>query len=373
MLRLFGASFGTAVLLAFVSGCGGEASAGVEPAPAAVDVELDAAKADAVPRTVKLTGSLRGEQESDLAANASGKVVELPVDVGQSVKKGDILAKLDTRAVALVASEAKVQADLARTRREQAKRECERSKGLLEAGAISKSEFDRTQDQCKTSDLDVRAAEARAGQASQTVVDGIVRAPFDGVVVERLIEPGEYVRADTPIVRVATVDRLRLKVEVPEAHVAAARVGAKVTFGVSTWPGRKWSAAIDRRGVAVRSQSRDVLAEASLTNEDGALLPGMFATVELAVGDDELPTIPAAAVVTREGRPHAFVAVDGRATERVLSLGPELPGERVSVRRGIKAGENVVVAPPADLKNGSAVSSGEPRSGGGRAEPTQEK
>ncbi len=355
MLRSIGASLGALALLAFGAGCGGEASAGVEPPPPAVDVQIETSQAGPVPRTVKLTGSLRGEQESDLAANASGRVVEMPVDVGQAVKKGDVLARLDTRAVALVASEAKAQADLARSRREQAKRECERSKGLLEAGAISKSEYDRTQDQCNTSDFDVRAAEARAGQASQTLVDGVVRAPFDGVVVERLIEPGEYVRADTPIVRVATVDRLRLKIEVPEAHVASARVGAAVTFGVSAWPERTWTAAIDRRGVAVRTQSRDVIAEASLANPDGALLPGMFATVELVVGEDQLPSVPVSAIVTRDGRPHAFVEVDGRAAERVLSLGPKLAGERVSVRRGIKVGDSVVVAPPADLKNGSAV------------------
>ncbi len=204
-------------------------------------------------------------------------------------------------------------------------------------------------------DLDVRAAEARGGQASQTLVDGIVRAPFDGVVVERLIEPGEYVRADSPIVRVATVDRLRLNIQVPEAHVASARVGAAVSFSVSAYPERTWTAAIDRRGVAVGAQSRDVLAEASLANPDGALLPGMFATVELTVGEDQLPVIPASAIVTRDGRSHAFVEVDGRAIERVLSLGPKLAGERVSVRRGLKAGESVIVAPPADLKNGSAV------------------
>ncbi|NUO51766.1 MAG: efflux RND transporter periplasmic adaptor subunit [Polyangiaceae bacterium] len=355
MLRSLFGPVAAAALLSFAAGCRGEAKAGVEPAAPPVDIQLEAAKAGPVPRTVKLTGSLRGEQESDLAANASGRVIEMPVDAGQAVKKGDVLARLDTRAVSLVASEAKAQAELAKTRREQAKRECERAKGLLEAGAISKSEYDRTQDQCKTSDIDVRAAEARAGQASQTVVDGVVRAPFDGVVVERLIEPGEYVRADTPIVRVATVDRLRLKIEVPEAHVASARVGAAVTFSVSAFPGRKWTAAIDRRGVAVRTQSRDVVAEASLANTDGTLLPGMFATVDLAVGEDELPTIPAAAIVMREGRSHAFVEVDGRATERVLSLGPEVAEGRVAVRRGIKAGESVVVGPPADLKNGSQV------------------
>lgn len=346
-----------ALLLAvpFLPGCGREASAGVESAAAPTDVEVVEAKDGVVPRIVRLTGALRGDQESKLAANANGRVLQVLVDVGSPVKKGDIIVKLDTRAASLVASEAGSQAVLARTRREQAKRECERSKLLFEGGAISKAEHDRVQDQCKTTDIEVNAAEARAGQAIQSVSDGTVRAPFDGVVAERFIEPGEYVRSDTPILRVATLNKLRLEIEVPEAYVSAATVGAPVRFGVSAYPDRTWSAAVDRRGVAVRTTSRDVLVEAPVDNPDGVLLSGMFATVELTVGDTTLPTVPAASVFDRNGKQHVFVEVGGRAEERSVQLGPTLSEDRVAVKRGIKSGDSVLVKWPDDLKNGAAV------------------
>ncbi|NUP05053.1 MAG: efflux RND transporter periplasmic adaptor subunit [Polyangiaceae bacterium] len=340
---------------ALLSGCGSEAKADVQPAAAAIDVDVAQAEERVVPKTIRLTGTLRGDQESKLSPNASGRVVEVKVDVGSPVKKGDILMKLDTRAASLVASEAGSQAELARTRRENAKRECERAKLLLEGGAISKAEHDKTMDQCKTSEIDVRSAEARASQAAQTLSDGTVKAPFDGIVAERLVEPGEYVRSDTPILRVATLKKLRLEIEVPEAFVSFAANGAKVDFGVSAYPGRSWNATIDRRGVAVRSASRDVIVEAPVDNPDGVLLSGMFASVDLTVGEEPMPVVPAASVFARDGKTHLFIDAAGRAEERAVQLGPRLGGDWVAVKRGVARGDSVITKRPDDLKNGAPV------------------
>lgn len=336
------------------SGCGQEARAEVEDAQPAVDVTTERAAPQKVPRTVKLTGSLRGEVESDLAANANGRVVTVGVDVGARVKKGDILATVDTSLAQLALSEASAQADLARAREASAQRECERGRALADAGAISKSELDRLLDQCKTSALDLRAASARAGQASKTITDGTVRATIDGVVVDRFVEPGEYVRSDSRIVRVATSSQLRLSVDVPEAWIASAQKGAPLLLRVAAYPDRTWSSNVDRPAARVRVASRDVVVEAPIDNEDGALLPGMFATVELVTGEELLPTVPRAAILEREGKPRVFVVVDGKANERAIVLGPP-QGDRVSVRQGLRPEDTVVVAPPADLANGRAV------------------
>jgi len=354
MLRSSGVVLGL-LLLVNAAGCGKEAEAQVAPAADAVDVDIAKPTVQKVPKTVRLTGTLEGEVEANLAANASGRVLEVKVDVGARVKKGDVLAKLDVNAAALVASEANAQAELAKARRESAKRDCERADKLFEAGAISKQEYDRSTDQCKTSDLDVRAAELRVGQASKTVVDGVVKSTVDGVVTERFVEPGEYVRPDSNVVRVSTVNKLRLKIDVPEAFVGQAKVGTSVTLGVTAYPDRHWTAAIDRRGVSVRAASRDVEVEATIDNADEALLPGMFTTVELAIGEEELPTVPKSAVRSSDGKSRLFVVVGGRANERSVYLGPEIEGDRVAVKRGLAEGDAIIVAPPADLQNGRAV------------------
>ncbi len=336
------------------SACRGEARANVQDAEPPLDVDIQRAVGAQLPKSVRLTGSLRGEVESDLAANASGRVVKVNVQVGSIVKKGDVLATIDTSLAQLVASEAGAQAELARAREKSAKRECERGKLLSEAGAISKSELDRLEDACKTSSIDLLAASARAGQASKTIVDGTVRATIDGVVVERFVEPGEYVRSDSKVARVATASSLRLAVDVPEVFVASAQSGAALTLRVAAFPGRSWSTRIDRPGVVVRVESRDVLAEAPIDNADGALLPGMFATVELVTGEEKLATVPQKAVFQRDGKPRVFVVANGKANERVVVLGPEKDGA-VAVRQGLAPDEEVVVDPPAGLANGRAV------------------
>lgn len=355
MLRSAPRSLALLLLLLPLSGCAKDASAGVEPAPAPVHVEVAKAELAQVPRTVRLTGSLKGEVETNLAAGANGRVIDVRVDVGAKVKKGDVLVKLDTNAVGLVASEAATQAELAKARQASATRECERAQKLFDSGAISKQELDRQTDQCRTSKLDVAAAELRAGQAQKSVIDGIIRAPLDGVVSQRFVELGEYVRADSNVVRVVTSDRLRLVVEAHEAVAPLLIVGSEVSFSVTAYPGRAWKTAVDRSGVSVRSASRDVVVEAPIANADLALLPGMFGMVEVTVGSEPLPAVPARAVRTTSGKSRLFVVERGHATERVVALGPVVSGDRVTVRKGLAEAEQVVVAPPEELKNGQAV------------------
>ncbi len=343
------------VPLLLTPGCANEAAAKVEPAPAAVQVASAKVEARAVPRTVRLPAMLEGAIETDLAAGASGRVLEVRATVGERVKKGDILAKLDTQAVGMAASEAAKQAELARSRRASAARECERASKLFEGGAIAKQEFDRLRDQCATSELDVQAAELRVGQAQKNVIDGIIRSPLDGVINERFVEVGEFVRADSSVVRLVTNDRLRLAMEAPESIAPAARVGTEVVFTVTAYPDRSWRTKIDRGGVSVRKQSRDVVIEAPIDNADGALLPGMFGMVELTVGSEELPTIPATALVKRAGKTRVFVIEAGHANERSVFVGPEVEGGRVAIRKGLTLDDSVVTAPPEELQNGQAV------------------
>ena len=131
-----------------------------------------------VPRTLRLTGSLRGDREADLAANASGRVLRVAIERGVQVKPGQVLAELDVRAATLSASEARAQADSALAQEEQARDECGRYEKLKERGAISDLEYQQKITQCRTLPLTAQAAHARAELAAQNVGDGILRAPF---------------------------------------------------------------------------------------------------------------------------------------------------------------------------------------------------
>jgi RND family efflux transporter MFP subunit len=323
-------------------------------APSAVSVRTESATALTVPKTLRLTGSLRGDREADLAANASGRVLSVAFERGAQVKPGQVLAKLDVRAATLSASEARAQADSARAQEEYARDECTRYQKLMERGAISDLEYQQKVTQCRTLPLSSQAASARAALAAQNVGDGVIRAPFAGLISERFIEVGQYVRQDSKVATIVSVDPIRLELGVPEAEVAKVSEGADLSFEVSAYPGRRFTGKIRYISGVVRPSTRDLVVEALVPNPERVLLPGMFANIELNVGSQTLPSVPRASLVTRDEQSRLFVVAGGRLEERVVALGPAL-GERVAVLRGVNAQDAVVVSDPSQLTNGLRV------------------
>jgi membrane fusion protein, multidrug efflux system len=320
----------------------------------AVAVETAAVVEVDVPATLRVTGTLKGFRETDLAANSAGRVMQTNIERGGQVTAGQVLLQLDTRAAALSASEARAQAASVKAQETQARLECDRFEKLKEKGAISEAEFDRIAIQCRTLPLSAQAASARAQLAAQNVGDGTVRAPFPGIVTERYVDVGEYVRQDTRVVTLVSLDTLRLEMAIPEANVARVKEGAEVAFDVAAYPERRFTGKIRFVSGAVRSTTRDLVAEAIVDNADKSLLPGMFANVELTVGTRKLPAVPKSAIVDRDGKANAFVVIEGKLEQRVLAIGPTV-GESVSVTKGVRAGDKVVVRNVATLSNGQPV------------------
>jgi RND family efflux transporter MFP subunit len=307
-----------------------------------------------VPRILHIAGSLRGFREADLAANAVGRVVSTSVERGAKIAEGQILAQLDVRAATLTAAEARAQAENVRAQEAYAKGECDRFSQLKAKGAITDLEYERVVTQCRTAPLSLEAASARANLAAQNVGDGAIRAPFAGVVSERYVEVGQFLRQDSRVVTLVNLDRLRLEIAVPEAEIGRVKEGAEVRFRVAAFPERTFGGKVRFVSGAVRATTRDLMAEALIENAEKLLLPGMFADVELVVGAQKLPVLPASAFAVRQGKPRAFVVVGGRLEERILSLGPA-EGELTGIVKGVAAGEAVVTGDLSALLNGQPV------------------
>jgi RND family efflux transporter MFP subunit len=298
------------------------------------------------PITLRISGTLRGLRETDLAANATGRVTSTSVERGAEVKAGQVLAQLDVRAAAISASEANAMAESARASAAQAKLECSRAENLKASGSISQAEYDRLAANCRTSTLGVEASSARAQMAAQNVGDGSVRAPFAGVITERYVDVGEFVRADSRVVTLVSTETLRLELSVPEAQASKVKEGADVYFHVATFPERRFTGKLRFVSGAIRATTRDLVAEALVDNADKALLPGMFADIELTTGTRKLPGIPKEAILEKDGRSRAFFVVDGRLQERVLSTVPAV-GSLIPVLKGASTGD---VVAEGDLK-----------------------
>jgi len=353
---LFASMCGAFVLSSLGLGCkrqAPDAAAQVREQPP-VGVQTEAATMIEVPRTLRLTGTLRGDRETDLAANVTGRVNATSVERGEQIKPGQVLAKIDTRAAALSAADARAQVESIRAQADQARAECDRYEQLKARGAISDLEYQQKITQCRTLPLNVQAASARAALAAQNVGDGLIRAPFSGVVTERYVEVGQYVRQDSKVVTIVSLDPLRLQLTVPEAQVASVKPGAQLSFQVAGYPDRRFTGELRFISGALRSTTRDLIAEAIVPNPERLLLPGMFADVELVIGSERLPSVPERALLEQDEQSRVFVVAGGRLEERVVALGPRV-GDRASIKRGVKEGEQVVVSELNGLGNGRKV------------------
>jgi membrane fusion protein (multidrug efflux system) len=344
--------------LAGVAGCGrsGAVAAPSSDAEAApIAVKLVAAEVVKAPRVVTLSGSLIGSEEAQVAAGAAGKVIATYVERGSIVKKGAILARLDSRALSAQAAQAAADAESMKAQAAGAELDCGRVERLNAKGAISQADYDKARTQCQTTKWSVSSAEAKKTLTAEALRDTEIRAPFSGMVEERAVTAGEYVRVDSRVVTLVNTDALRVEITVPEADVAQVRQGMEVSFRTAgDSAGHVYNGKIRYVGPSVRKQSRDAVVEAVFANDAHELRPGMFVTARLAVGEEELPAVPATAVRNDGTLRHVYVDVSGRLEDRLVQAG-ERVGTQVPIVSGLKAGEQVVAELTPDVRDGARV------------------
>jgi len=322
-------------------------------------------------------------------------VVATPIERGSRVARGGTLIQIADAEVAAQAREAdanaaQIDARLgtasgaafevervaevanARAAFELAETEFARTKMLQERQLVSRSEFDQKQAQVEASRRQYEVAKnsaeqqyqalmgarARVAMARKALDDTVVRAPFDGVVGERLVSVGDYVTRGMKIASVMRVSPLRLELTVPAQYVSAVAVGSAVTLEVDAVPGQTFVGQVRFVSPALRSETRALVVEAVVDNTDGRLKPGLFATarIEQAAKSPAL-LVPAAAVQKTATANRVFVVVGDHAEERLITTG-QTEGERIEATSGLAAGERVIISGLERLKDGTRVKAG---------------
>ncbi len=345
------------------AGCKQEHAPVAEKAPekAAPAIKVTTGKVELrdMPRVVTLLGNVMADRQSEVAANVAGRVLLTPIERGQSVKVGEALVMVDSKAASLSASAAAAQAQLADTQSLQARQDCERAERLYAQGAMGKADYDRQHTQCKAQELQANAARAQAGLSSKLAADAIVRAPFSGVIGERYVNVGEYVQPNTRIASMYSSDPVRITISVPERGVSLVRTGVSLDVQVAAYPDRTFPATVEFVSPALRTMQRDLLIEAKASNPDGALKPGMFATVQVSLGQENVPTVPTNAILSDGDVRRLFLARDGHAYEMVVRTGVTRD-QRIVVYEELTADTLVIVNPPSGLRDGAPIIVGGP-------------
>lgn len=319
---------------------GADARGAAEPV---VTVALHQAAERPAPDRLTLTGTVMADETSNVTAAVPGKVLTVLVDRGSRVKFGDPLLRLDASSASLSAQSIRAQLAAAEAQEKLATDECKRAQQLLDKGAITRSQYEREMTSCTAAAQNVAATKAQLQLASKSVADGVVRAPFAGVVTQRMIAPGEWAGPGMPLLTLVDDEPLRVDLSVPEAWVPRLQVGQEVAVEAVAYPGQRFSARVTKVGSEIGRMSRALVAEAELA-PGSPLVPGMFAEATITVGATARPAVPRTAVVRRGNTWRLFAVVKGRLEERVVQRGPELDGDQVAIVRGLAAGERVAAA-----------------------------
>ena len=375
-------------------GCSKSQTAGGRRDGPAKPVAITAVLENPVRRSIDVVGTLAAVDQVTVSSEADGRVRAILADLGDRVKAGQVLVQLDSekqqytfeqqqaalaRALAQYGAPdpqhlpdiektpdvQKANADLV-----QANQSFKRADELFKRTLISQQALDdaRTAVQSKQASYDsslqnarnlrasIQASEATMKLAGRQLRDTDIRAPFDGYVEKRLVNMGELVKAQMPVMAIVRLDPLKVTAEIPEKMAPWISDGRPVALHVDAYPDRTFTGKVTRISPAVNAATRAFPFEAVVPNTDAALKPGTFSRVHIESGKvDNILTLPYAALQYRYGVNRAFVVEGDRLGVRELQVGDRL-GDRIEIVSGVKAGERVVLTDVDTLAEGMPVS-----------------
>ncbi len=325
------------------------------------------------PVTIDATGSFSAQESSDVAPEASGRVVATPVDVGQFVKEGQVLVRLrgvdaglrvDEARAAVTRAEASIK--LAESQNALAQQTAQRYAALLATGDVSSIVADQARTQAETTVQNVNTARATLAQAvaqlalaEKAAADVVVAAPFSGFISERKVSVGEYVQPSTAVVTLLKIDPLRLQLAIPGVQAGQIAVGQPVNAGVDAFPNQPFTGRVTAVNPQISSESRSFTVEATVPNPQALLKPGMFAVATIDQGrTTRALLVPRRAVVedTNTNSYRVFVIdKDNRVRIRVVQLAARQHGDVIKILTGVEETDRVATTNLADLYDGMEV------------------
>jgi len=300
---------------------------------------------------IEAIGSLRAVKGAELSLEASGVVESISFNSGDDVAAGAILLKLRTADDVARLDSLKAMAELNEIT-------LDRSQRLLKTQATSQAQLDS--DAAKLKDTKAQVAQ------QQAVIDKkILRAPFAGHLGIRAVDLGQYLGAGTPIVTLQALDPIYVDFYVPQQSVDQVRLGQQVAVKVDAYKDQTFAGEISAVNPKVDVSNRNVQIRATLKNPDHKLLPGMYATIDVAIGPPATyVTLPQTAITYNPYGDTVYVVesknndAEGKpqlvARQTFVTIGPTR-GDQVAILRGIDAGDTIVTAGQIKLHNGSVV------------------
>ena len=303
-----------------------------QPQPPA-EVSTTKARAGKWTPATKAVGSVEAINGIEVANEVPGVVETIGFESGDTVKKGDLLIRLDTA----------IDEAALRTRRAEAQlaeQEFKRVSDLLPRRAVSQSQFDEAK-------ANFDAARARVNEAEAQLNKKVIRAPFDGNLGLRMVDQGEYIPTGTPIVEINMLDPIYVDFTLSEKELPRVATGYGVNVTVAAIPGKTFTGEVSAINTSVNPETRTVRIRATVANPDNQLRPGMFATIRTLRPDDrDVVTVPQTAISYNTYGDFVFVVEENDEGDLIVNRRTVQSGEvrdgRVAIEDGLSDGEEVV-------------------------------
>jgi RND family efflux transporter MFP subunit len=306
-----------------------------------------------------LPGTLQGFVESPIYARSSGYVLRWHADIGSTVKKGEVLAEIDTPEVDQQLAQARATREQTAASAALAKSTYERWKDLRTQDAVSQQDLDERHSTARQTEADLAAADANVRRLEELERFKRIVAPFDGVVTRRNVDVGNLVGGSgTPqaLFTITRIDPLRLYVNVPQAYSAQMKAGLDVTVRIAEMPGERFEGKVSRLARAIDPATRTMQVEVTLPNPEGKLLPGAYVEAGFpGARSGSSLIVPMNTLLFRSAGPQIAIAKqDGNLELRPVKIGRDY-GTRVEITDGITANDALIVNPSDASENGQKV------------------
>lgn len=306
---------------------------------------------------VRYSATIEPDVQTAVAFRIGGYVDAIAVDEGDRVAKGAVLARIRRSEYVERAGQASAQHAQAEASFAQAKTDLDRARTLFAANAATKPELDAAIARYDVAQAQVKGGSAAATEANITLGDTTLTAPVGGVILRRNIERGDLAAPGAPAFLLADMRVVKVVFGVPDTMIRTLSVGQPIDVTTESLPDRVFTGRVLRIAPAADAKSRSFDVELHIANADGALKPGMVASLEISRGAGRVLAVPLSAVIrppkSAEGYA-VFVAANDKAQARLVELGEPM-GNLVAVRSGLRDGERVVISGPALLVDGQNI------------------
>ena len=321
-----------------------------------------------------ISGTLEAEREAAIRAEVGGALVAVNAEPGQPVARGAVLGRIDDTGVRDAAASAQSALNTAEINVALARRNAERARALVEAGAIADREREQADWNLSTAETQLADARAHAVSAGKQLERTMIRAPFDGIVSERPVNLGDIVQVGTPLFTVVDPSSLKLEGSVPAEGLEQLQLGTPVTFRVAGGGSAVLRGRISRVNPVVDPATRQVRVTVAVPNSSGGLAAGLFADGRVATSERASVVVPTGAVDRAGLRPTVARVRLGHVERVEVEIGLIDDGrERVELRSGLTPGDTILLGGARGLPPGTPVRIGSPAELRGRAGGTTGK